>query len=77
MTTGKKRLAGWKVVGTTEGLHYDKCIWMAMTKEQRDKAIVLRQAKSSQQVAKVATTSGLTVPISKVLDMIDKLACAV
>ncbi len=43
MTMGKLRLEGRKVVGTIEGLHYEKNIWMAMTKEQRDKAIVLRQ----------------------------------
>ncbi len=77
MTTGKLHLEGGKVVGTIEGLHYDKSIWMAMTKEQRDKAVALHQAKSFQRAAKVATTLGLTVPISKVLDKIDKLAHAV
>ena len=77
MTTVKLHLKGRKVVGTIEGLHYDKIIWMVMTKEQRDRAKVLCQAKSSQQVAKATTTSGSTVPISKVLDKIDKLAHAV
>ena len=50
---------------------------MATTKEQRDKAVVLRQAKSSQWVTKAATILGSNVPISKVLDKIDKLVCAV
>ena len=77
MTTGKLRLEGGKVVGTIEGLHYEKNIWMAMTKEQRDNAVVLCQAKSSQQAAKAATTTGSTAPISKVTDKIDKLVCTV
>ena len=76
-TMGKLHIEGGKVVGTIEGLHYEKNIWMAMTKEQRDKAVVLHQAKSSQRVAKAATTSGSTVPISEVSDKIDKLARAV
>ena len=54
--TGKLRLKQGKVVGTIEGLHYEKDIWMAMTKEQRDKAVALHQAKSLQQAAKAATT---------------------
>ena len=49
-------------MGTIEGLHYDKSIWDAMTKEQRDKAVELRKAKSSRQVAKAATTSGSNPP---------------
>ncbi len=64
-------------MGTIEGLYYDKSILMAMTKEQRDKAVALRQAKSSQRAAKAAMTLGLTVHISKVSDKIDKLARAV
>ncbi len=74
MTIGKLYFEGRKVVGTIEGLHYNKSIWMAMTKEQRDKAVALHQAKSSQQMPKSATTLALTVPISKVSDKIDKLA---
>ena len=70
-TTGKLCLESRKVVVTIEGFHYEKSIWMAMTKEQRDKAVALHQAKSSQWSAKAATTLGLTVPISKVLDTID------
>ena len=77
MTTGKLHHEGGKVVGTIEGLHYDKSFWIAMTKEQRDKAVVLHQAKSSQWAAKAEMTSRSTVPMSKVLDKIDKLACAV
>ena len=77
MTTRKLCLKGRKVVGTIEGLHYDKSIWMAMIKEQRDKAIVLHQAKRSQWVAKVAMTLGSTVPISEVSDKINKSACTV
>ena len=46
-TTGKLHLEGSKVVGTIEGLHFDKSIWMAMAKRQRDKSVVLCQAKSS------------------------------
>ena len=71
---GKLCLEGGEVVGTIEDLYYDKSIWMAMTKEQRDRAVALCHAKSSQQAAKATTTSGLTVPISKVSDKIDKLA---
>ncbi len=74
MMMGKLCLEGRKVVETIGGLNYEKDIWMAMTKEQRDKAVVLCQAKSSQLAAKAATTLGSTVPISKVLDKIDKLA---
>ncbi len=33
MMTGKLCLKGLKVVGTIEGHHYDKSIWMAMAKE--------------------------------------------
>ena len=39
---GKLCLKGRKVVGTIEGLHYYKNIWMAMIKDQRDKAVMLR-----------------------------------
>ena len=61
-TAGKLRLEGGKVMGTIEGLHYDKSIWDAMTKEQRDKAVELPKAKSSQQVARAVMTSGLNPP---------------
>ena len=74
MTTRKLCLEGGKVEGTIEGLHYNKSIWMAMTKEQRDRAVALHQAKSSQREVKVDTTSGSTVPISEVSNKIDKLA---
>ena len=47
-TAGRLHLEGGKVMGTIEGLHYDKSIWDAMTKEQRDKVMELRKAKSSQ-----------------------------
>ena len=50
---------------------------MAMTKEQRDRAMALRQVKSLQHAAKVATTSGLSVPMSEASEKIDKLACTV
>ena len=73
-TTGKLHLEDGKVLGTIEGLHYDKSIWMAMTKEQRDRAIALHQTKSSQRAAKATKTLRSTVPVSKVLDEIDKLA---
>ena len=46
MTTGKCRLEGGKVVGTIEGFYYDNSIWEIMTKEKRDKIIVLCKAKS-------------------------------
>ena len=55
-------LKGSKVMGTIEELHYDKTIWDAMTKEQRDKAVELRKAKGSQQAEKTATTSGSNPP---------------
>ena len=53
MTIGKLHLESGKVLGAIEGLHYDKSIWTAMTKEQRDKAIKLCLTKSSQPGAKV------------------------
>ena len=76
-TAGRLRLEGGKVVGTIEGLHYDKSIWDAMTKEQRDKAVELRKAKGSRRAAKAATTSGSNPPLSAVSDKVDKLARAV
>ena len=77
LTAGKLHLEGGKVVGTIEGLHYDKSIWDAMTKEQRDKAVELRKAKSSRRAAKAATTSGSNPPLSAVSDKVDKLTRAV
>ena len=41
MMTGKLCLEGSKVVETIEGFNYEKNIWIAMTKEQRDKAVAL------------------------------------
>lgn len=55
MIMGNLYLEGGTVVGTVEGLHYDKSIWEAMTKEQRDKAVVLHQAKSTKQMTIPAT----------------------
>ena len=74
LTVGKLCLEGGKVVGTIEGLHYDKTIWDAMTKEQRDKAVEFHKAKSSRRAAKAATTSGSNSPC---LRKIDKLTRAV
>ena len=65
------------MVGTIEGLHFNKSIWAALTKEQRYKAVVLCQGKYSQRVEKAALTFGLTVPMSKVSDKIDRLACTI
>ncbi len=62
---------------TIEGLHYDKSIWDAMTKEQRDKAAEIRKAKSSLRAAKAAMTSGSNPPLSAVSDKVDKLTRAV
>lgn len=55
MIMGNLYLEGGTVVGTVEGLHYDKSIWEAMTKEQRDKAVVLHQSKSTKQMTIPAT----------------------
>jgi hypothetical protein len=40
-------VVGDKVVGTLEGLHYNEDIRKAMSKEQRDKVVELRKAKSA------------------------------
>ena len=75
-TAGKMCLKGGKAVGTIKGLHYDKSIWDAMTKEQRDKTVELRKTKSSQCAVKAAMTLGLNPPLSTVEDKLEKLARA-
>jgi hypothetical protein len=67
---GKGSVVGNKVVGTIEGLHYKEEIWKAMSKEQKDKVVELRKAKSSGHAVKAATTATTgTVP----MDMSDQL----
>ena len=62
-TAGKCRVVGDKVVGTIEGLHYKEDIWKAISKEQKDKVVELRKAKSDGRAMKAATTATTgTVP---------------
>jgi hypothetical protein len=56
-TAGKCRVVGNKVVGTIEDLHYKEEIWKAMSKEQKDKVVELRKAKSAGHAVKAATTT--------------------
>lgn len=68
---------GGKVVLSIVDLCYDKSIWVAITKEQGDKAMVLHQVKSAQRMTKAAMTMGSNISISEVSDKINKLAHAV
>ena len=62
-----------KVVGTLEGLHYKEEIWKAMSKEQRDKVVELRKAKSSGRAVKAATTTTAGPVPMDVLDQLQTL----
>jgi hypothetical protein len=56
-TAGMCRVVGNKVVGTLEGLHYKEDIWKTVSKEQRDKVVELRKAKSAGRAMKATTTT--------------------
>ena len=64
-------------MGTIEGLHYKEEIWKAMSKEQKDKVVELRKAKSAGCAVKAAaTTTAGTIPMD-VSDQLQTLTCAV
>jgi hypothetical protein len=70
-------MVGDKVVGTIEGLHYKEEIWKAMSKEQKEKVVELRKAKSAGGAVKAATTaSARTIPMD-VSDQMKTLTCAI
>ena len=50
-------MVGDKVVGTIEGLHYKEEIWKAMSKEQKEKVVELRKARSAGRAVKAASTA--------------------
>ena len=76
-TAGKCHVVGNKVVGTIEGLHYKEDIWKAMSKEQKDKVVELRKAKSAGSAMKAATTNTAgTIPMD-MSDQLQTLTCAV
>ena len=66
-----------KVVGTLEGLHYKEEIWKAMSKEQKDKVVELRKAKSSGRAVKAATTTTAGPVPMDVSDQLQTLTRAV
>ena len=70
-------MVGDKVVETIEGLHYKEDIWKAMSKEQRDKVVELRKAKSAGRAVKAATTTTTGPVPMDVLDQLQTLTCAV
>ena len=70
-------MVGDKVAGTIEGLHYKEEIWKAMSKEQKEKVVELRKAKSAGHAVKATTTATAgTVPMD-VSDQLQTLTCAV
>jgi hypothetical protein len=76
-TAGKCHKVGNEVVGTLEGLHYKEDIWKAMSREQRDKVVELRKAKSADLALKAATTTTAGHILMDVLDQLQTLTRAV
>jgi hypothetical protein len=70
-------MVGNKVVGVTEGLHNKEEIWNAMSKEQKDKVVELRKAKSARRAVKAATTTTPGTVSMDVSDQLQTLTCVV